>query len=76
VSKVVHTTTYPTRGYRSACVWTVEVPGAKPGDKMTILPTETYRALVGALEHYAERSFDHAIKALSLLREADTGEGT
>jgi hypothetical protein len=80
-----------------------EEHGYAPGDPVTLTPTETYRALVGALREISEelpcerpcemvekpacRSCGHqpyrswcsgcvARRALALLREADTGEGT
>jgi hypothetical protein len=75
VSKVVHTNLSP-----GVLVEACKRAGLSPGDSVTILPTETYRALAGLLEcapvihqHPVSRAWaKKAREVLALLREADT----
>jgi hypothetical protein len=84
VSKVVHTTVQmwgespPIPGF-CGINRSLQDQGYKTGQGATILPTETYRALVGALESCCIDDVHWHSKrdaVLALLREADTGEGT
>jgi hypothetical protein len=90
VSKVVHARVHDGGDGNHSPGWVhVYVGRENAGKEYDLIPTETYRALVGALrladgclsgrfgseESEAEAS-TAVYDALALLREADTGEGT